>query len=99
MRRVILPQAMIVAIPNLGNSFINLVKATSLAYAIGVMDMMGKAKVVAGNNMRFFEAYIGLALLYWVICLIFEFIVRKLEKKFNILDREVAVSDTAQEHS
>ena len=49
--------------------------------------------------MRFFEAYIGLALLYWVICLIFEFIVRKLEKKFNILDREVAVSDTAQEHS
>ena len=92
MRRVILPQAMIVAIPNL-------VKATSLAYAIGVMDMMGKAKVVAGNNMRFFEAYIGLALLYWVICLIFEFIVRKLEKKFNILDREVAVSDTAQEQS
>ena len=55
MRRVILPQAMIVAIPNLGNSFINLVKATSLAYAIGVMDMMGKAKVVAGNNMRFLK--------------------------------------------
>ena len=99
MRRVILPQAMIVAIPNLGNSFINLVKATSLAYAIGVMDMMGQAKVTAGNNMRFFEAYIGLALLYWVICLIFEFIVRKLEKRFNILEREVTLTDSAQEHS
>ena len=49
--------------------------------------------------MRFFEAYIGLALLYWVICLIFEFIVRKLEKRFNILEREVTLNDSAQEHS
>ncbi len=86
MRRVILPQAMIVAIPNL-------LKSTSLAFTIGVMDMMGKAKVVAGNNMRYFEVYIGLALLYWPMCIIIEFIVHKLEKRFNILDREVQQND------
>ena len=45
------------------------------------MDMMGKAKVVAGNNMRFFEAYIGLALLYWVICLIFRIYRQKTGKE------------------
>ncbi len=93
MRRVILPQAMIVAIPNLGNSIISLVKSTSLAFTIGVMDMMGRAKVVAGNNMRFFEVYIGLALLYWVMCILIEYAVHRLEKKFNILDRKVADRD------
>ena len=59
----------------------------------------GKSEGSRRKQHALFEAYIGLALLYWLICLIFEFIVRKLEKKFNILDREVAVSDTAQEHS
>ncbi len=93
MRRVILPQAMIVAIPNLGNSMISLVKSTSLAFTIGVMDMMGKAKVVSGNNMRFFEVYIGLALLYWVMCILIEFVINKLEKRFNIMDREVDDDD------
>ncbi len=95
MRRVILPQAMIVAIPNLGNSVISLIKSTSLAFTIGVMDMMGRAKVVAGSNMRFFEVYIGLALLYWVLCILIEFAVHRLEKKFNILEREVVQSDQA----
>ena len=93
MRRVILPQAMIVAIPNLGNSVISLVKSTSLAFTIGVMDMMGRAKVISGSNMRFFEVYIGLALLYWVMCIIIEFVVNKLEKKFNIRERKVVQND------
>ena len=93
MRRVILPQAMIVAIPNLGNSIISLVKSTSLAFTIGVMDMMGRAKVISGSNMRFFEVYIGLALLYWVMCIIIEFVVNKLEKKFNIRERKVVQND------
>lgn len=90
MRRIILPQAMIVAIPNPGNSLISLLKSTSLAFTslaftIGVMDMLGKAKVVAGNNMRYFEVYIGLALLYWPMCILIEFAVHKLEKRFNFL--------------
>ena len=85
MRRIILPQAMIVAIPNPGNSLISLLKSTSLAFTIGVMDMLGKAKGVAGNNMRYFEVYIGLALLYWPMCILIEFAVHKLEKRFNFL--------------
>lgn len=93
MRRVILPQAMVVAIPNLGNSLISLVKSTSLAYTIGVIDLTGRAKVVAGNNLRFFETYIGLALLYWIICVAIEFLVHALEKRFNYLDREVKPND------
>jgi His/Glu/Gln/Arg/opine family amino acid ABC transporter permease subunit len=95
MRRVILPQAMLVAIPNLGNSLISLIKSTSLAFTIGVMEMTGRTKVIAGRNMRFFEAYIGLALLYWALCILVEFGIHKLEKKFNILDRKVEDNDQA----
>ena len=43
MRRVIVPQAARVAVPNLMNSFIDLFKATSLCYTIGLRDMMGGA--------------------------------------------------------
>ena len=93
MRRVILPQAMIVAIPNLGNSLISLVKSTSLAFTFGVMEMTGKSKVIAGRNMRFFESYIGLALLYWILCIAIEFGIHRLEKKFNIMERKVDDND------
>ena len=55
--------------------------------------MMGRAKVISGSNMRFFEVYIGLALLYWVMCIIIEFVVNKLEKKFNIRERKVVQND------
>lgn len=93
MRRVIIPQAMIVAIPNLGNSMISLVKSTSLAFTIGVMDMMGRAKVISGRNMRFFEVYIGLAILYWIMCIVIELAVERLEKRYNYLEREVEDHD------
>ncbi|MDH2926007.1 amino acid ABC transporter permease [Lonepinella koalarum] len=93
MRRIILPQAMIVAIPNLGNIIISLIKSTSLAFTIGVMDMMGRAKAVSGNSMRFFEAYIGLALLYWLICIVIEFLIHKLEHRFNFLKKEINAND------
>ncbi|GEA32941.1 amino acid ABC transporter permease [Clostridium diolis] len=90
MRRIILPQALLVAIPNLGNTLISLVKSTSLAFTVSVMDVMASAKVIAGRNMRFFEVYIAIAIIYWVICLIIEIVFRKVEKKLNIQEREIA---------
>jgi ABC-type amino acid transport system permease subunit len=41
---------------------------------------MGMAKIVAGRSSKFFEAYIVAALIYWAMCIIFEQIVRRLEK-------------------
>ena len=64
MRRIILPSALIVAIPNLGNSLISLLKGTSLAFTVTVIDIMGQARILAGANLRFFEAYIAVALFY-----------------------------------
>lgn len=87
MRRIILPSALIVAVPNLGNSVISLLKGTSLAFTVTVIDVMGQARILAGANLRFFEAYIAVALIYWVFCILIERGVAYLEGKLNIADR------------
>ncbi len=98
MRRIILPSAMIVAIPNLGNSLISLLKGTSLAFTVTVIDIMGQARILAGANLRFFEAYIAVAVIYWILCILIEQGVRALERKLNVdaQPQELGTADPLQ---
>jgi polar amino acid transport system permease protein len=89
MLRITLPEAITVAIPNIGNSIISLLKGTSLAFTITIMDVMGAAKAVAGSNLRYFEVYIVVSSIYWVCCLIIEQLVKLIEKKTSVLERKV----------
>lgn len=98
MRRIILPSALIVAIPNLGNSLISLLKGTSLAFTVTVIDIMGQARIIAGSNLRFFEAYIAVAVIYWVICIIVEQLIRRLERRLNV-DHQTAVELDEDDYS
>lgn len=84
MMRIILPSALIVALPNLVNSFISLLKATSLAFTVTIIDIMGQTRIIAGANLRFFEAYIAVALVYWVMCLLIEQVAKRIERKLNV---------------
>lgn len=98
LRRIILPTALINAVPNLGNSLISLLKGTSLAFTVTVVDIMGQARIIAGANLRFFEAYIAVSLIYWLLCLGIEGLVYQLEKKLNVdqaqpLEAQVAGED------
>jgi His/Glu/Gln/Arg/opine family amino acid ABC transporter permease subunit len=79
-RRIIIPQAFLVALPNLGNTIIMLVKDTSLVFTITVVEVLSRARWLATEHARPFEAYIGAATVYWAICLIVEFLVKTLEK-------------------
>lgn len=83
--RIVLPQAFVVAIPNLGNSFISLLKEGSLAYTIGLIDIMGKGNLIIGLNYGAYglETYIALAIIYWALTLIIEGIFKLLEKRFS----------------
>jgi His/Glu/Gln/Arg/opine family amino acid ABC transporter permease subunit len=72
LRRIIIPQAAVVAIPSLGNSLIALLKDTSLAFAASVPEIIGQAKIAAARSSKFFEAYIVAAVMYWLICILFE---------------------------
>lgn len=81
MRRIVIPQMTVIALPNFGNHFVNLLKATSLTCMVTIMEMMGAARNYATLNQRFLETYVICALLYWGIFLIFEQLFRLLEKK------------------
>lgn len=85
--RVILPQAFTVALPPLGNSFISLLKETSLVFYISVVEMMAAARIVGGRSFRFFEVYIVVALIYWGCCLILERLLAFLEKRTRRYER------------
>jgi His/Glu/Gln/Arg/opine family amino acid ABC transporter permease subunit len=90
LRRIIIPQAAVVAVPNLGNTFIALLKDTSLAFAASVPEIIGQAKITAARTSNFFEAYIVAALMYWGICVIFEQLLHYSEKWLRKHERGTA---------
>ena len=55
--RIVIPQAVRVALPPLFNDIINLIKMTSLAFMLGVPDIMGAAKIEGARTFRYFEIY------------------------------------------
>lgn len=80
--RIVLPQATAVALPNLSNVLINLIKDGSLAFTIGLIDVMGKGTLIISRNFGSYalETYIALALIYWGLTLI-------IEKTFGVLEK------------
>jgi L-cystine transport system permease protein len=87
LRRIILPQAARVSVPPLSNSFISLVKDTSLASLVLLTEMFRKAQEIAAFNYEFLLVYSEAALFYWVICFFLSILQQVMEKK---LDRYVS---------
>lgn len=89
LRRIILPQAFVVALPNLGNTFIGLIKATSLAFAVKVVEIMAIAKIIANDGYRFLEMYLVASLIYWLISWVFEVLFSAAEKKMRRYEERI----------
>ncbi|MCU1404758.1 MAG: amino acid transporter permease [Glaciihabitans sp.] len=87
LHRIILPQAARVSVPPLSNTFISLVKDTSLASLILVTELFRQAQEIASFSTEFLVLYIEAAAIYWVICLVLSSGQNVLEKR---LDRYVA---------
>lgn len=83
--RIMIPQSIVVALPNLGNSLISLFKEGSLAYTIGLIDLMGAGNLFIARNYGGYavETYIALAIIYWIITLSIEGIFHLLEKRYS----------------
>ncbi|MGL4740963.1 MAG: ABC transporter permease subunit [Sarcina sp.] len=84
LRRIVIPQAFRIAIPPLGNVFIDNIKSSSLAFTLGVVEILAQAQMIAAANYRFFEPYVIAALIYWVIILLFSYLQRLLEKRLSV---------------
>lgn len=83
MRRIILPQAFRLAIPALGNSFINVTKDSSLAFTIGVKEMTAAAQLEAASSWRYMECFVDILLIYWLLISFLSYLQRHLEKALN----------------
>jgi cystine transport system permease protein len=83
LRRVILPQAARVALAPLGNSFISLVKDTSLAATIQVPELFRQAQLITARTFQVFTMYLAAAAIYWVLSSILATGQTRLERKFS----------------
>lgn len=90
MLKIIFPQALTVAIPNLGNMFISTIKDTSLVFIIGVIDIMGQAKIMGSRGLAFFEVYIAVSIIYWILCIVVERLLVLVEKRVRRYERGIA---------
>ncbi|MDR1230776.1 MAG: amino acid ABC transporter permease [Spirochaetaceae bacterium] len=95
LRRIVIPQAFVIALPSLGNALISLLKETSLAFVCSVVEITARGKILAGNSYRFFESYCSVAIIYWVLTFMVEQAVRYAEKRLRIPDTAPAVEKTA----
>jgi putative amino-acid transport system permease protein len=83
MRQIILPQASRVAAPTLVNYFIDMIKGTSLAFTLGVTELMGATQKEAAGSFLYFEAFLVVAAIYWVMVETLAFAQRHLEVYLN----------------
>jgi len=90
--RIVLPQALRFALPNLANVLTTLMKEGSLAYTIGLIDVMGEAKQIISLNYGSYslETYIALAIIYWILTKIIEIIFGIIDKRLSLGRKSLA---------
>jgi polar amino acid transport system permease protein len=96
MRRIIIPQAIRVIVPPLGNEFNNMLKSTSLAATIGLLELTGSAQVYGSQNFDEFELLLVATFWYLVLTTVWSFIQRRIEQR---LDPEHMSRDVVKQKS
>jgi L-cystine transport system permease protein len=81
--RIVIPQALVSALPNLCSLTITLIKNTSLAFIMTVRDITAAAKIAASYGYNYVEAYLDIFVLYIIICLLVQFGFDKAEAYFG----------------
>ncbi len=81
LQKIIFPQAFVVALPGLGNSFISMLKSTAMGFTIGVVELLAKAKIGSAMSYRYLESYMAVGIIYWGMMLLIGYFQKKLEKR------------------
>lgn len=80
---IVLPQAFKNIIPEMGNTFLSNLKMTSVLNVIAVQELFMAAKTVGGNYYKYFESYLIIASIYFVLCFAFNKLFKLIEKKME----------------
>ena len=82
-RYIVLPQAIRVVLPSLGNEFITLIKDSSLAYTIGVVELYKQGITMRTNTLDAFTSYAAVALIYLIMTTTLSLVMNQVERKMN----------------
>ena len=83
-RRVVLPQAFRIILPPLTSEFMNVIKNSSVALTIGLLELTGRARAMQEFSFRVFEAFTAATVIYLLTNLIVVLAMRALEKKVRV---------------
>ncbi len=81
MQRIVLPQAIRIVIPAIGNEFIAMIKDSALVAYMGVQELLWRAQRIGQSNFRTLETLLLAALVYWALTIVFSIIQDRLEKR------------------
>lgn len=88
MAYVVLPQAVRIIVPPLGNTVISMLKDSSLVAIIAVSDMMRQTMIAASETYRPFELYAAAAVIYYILTFLTARVVTVIERRFDRLPEE-----------
>jgi polar amino acid transport system permease protein len=89
LQRIVLPQALRIVTPAIGNEFIAMIKDSALVSIVGVQEMLFYARVIGSQNFRSFETFTMAAAIYWILTIVFSSFQDRLERRFAASDRRV----------
>jgi polar amino acid transport system permease protein len=89
MRRIVLPQAIRIITPAIGNEFISMIKDSSLVLVIGVQEILWRAQRIGQSNFRGLETLMVAAAIYWGLTIVLSLVQDRLEKRMAESDRRI----------
>lgn len=87
LKRIVIPQALPVAVPLIGSNFIGLIKGSAIASLISVVEIINGTLFEANGNYKFLEAYLAAAVIYWALCMLVERMVAFLETRVGVFGK------------
>ena len=89
MRRIVLPQAVRIVIPAIGNDFVSMIKDSSLVSVVGLQELLWRADTVGRSNSQLIQALLIAALVYWALTIFFSTFQARLERRMALSDVRV----------
>jgi amine acid ABC transporter, permease protein, 3-TM region, His/Glu/Gln/Arg/opine family len=81
MRRIVLPQAVRIVVPAIGNDFVSMIKDSSLVSVVGLQEILWRSSTVGRSNSQLIQALLIAALVYWALTIFFSYFQGRLERR------------------
>lgn len=95
-RLIVIPQALRVALPSLGNEYVSIVKLTSLVSVISLAEILLVGQRYYTQNFKVMETMLAVACYYVLVVTVFDTLLKRLESRLDFSRRKAALSDTDQ---